>query len=623
MADPLPPSRRRADTFAGLHTTRPACNAQEQQQLDFMANFQVAGFSNPVLAIEERNASMATLIPISSVPTYLAAQGGVFFFIICAGVPDPNHDVSNWVWASGSLWCVFAAILPPVAQGISFPCDLFHCTGTIDPASELFGAATGGRTFNAPAFFLVPSPTFYNQLHPIFQQFVISRTSLVHPPPQGNNFLGPNPAAGIPGGAALISSVPKQLSGYIAFCFDGNPQSCSSKSGADRILEIAALIRCTSKARLELLVKQLVLDTESFRSQIIHYSQMVHQNTLLSTHEMFSASQWTRICRLPVCSDSVPGLASLKILLAGHLDPCDWSVISWASFHHALNFIPWSRECTAAGRRQLAECLENFQLVVRCFHDEKFVHFLQPLIDELRSNSDLFQNFADVLIAVNLWNLIATVYHSLATEKGLSSVFPNMDMSTVDNVIILFESVITSCLTDMRNNRGPWTLYPHSRFYGESGFWVTMKHKVSNSRSSSPSHSVSSRTSRSSAGSTASASSAKQPVTKKSKVTFASASSSSSSSSSSTALLSSAIKAKKLPCPWFIASELRLQDTSVTPAKLFSCNKNSKNCHHVRLLRLTREEAIAAVNGCQAVNEDRSELMIKGIQRAGKTVFRK
>ena len=562
-----------------------------------MSGFQQS-YSDPRTDLENSSSLLAQPIPLTDVPTYVANHGQ-FFFIISVSVPAEG-EIANWVFMATSFWGIFASVIPPSTVDAQFSADMFYSTGVIDPCRELFSTADRGRSFATPPCFLVPKDVFLAQLRPIYKLFV--------PPVAAHVTQGDILLRRTAGGTTTHSS-PKPCAGYTVYSLDGFPHVCSSKLGSDRVIGLGGLIRLTEASRFDLLVKQLTFDVIFYRSEIIRFSEMSHQQILKSSHEMFSASQWTRISQLPVCQDNPAGLAALELLLLGHADTRDWTVLSWASFHRSGPFVKWTRDCTANGRRQLAGCLEGFQSVVRCFHGELFADFLQPLIDELLSNADRFQFFADILIAVNVWNIIASVYHSVSNEKGVSQVFPNKDMSTPALVVALFKSVCADCLSDMATNKGPWTMYPHALFFGEAGRLHTMKMNTSTSRPSSP-HSTSS------VGSTTSSKSSKPPK-KSAKVSFA---------ATPTPLASTSHAIKKVPvCAWFIASELRLEDTSISPPKPFACRLTSKICNHMPLRTLTKDAARLAVSKAKddnVVNKARADLILDGINRGRRTSFK-
>jgi hypothetical protein len=79
---------------------------------------------------------------------------------------------------------------------------------------------------------------------------------------------------------------------------------------------------------------------------------------------------------------------------------------------------------------------------------------------------------------------------------------------------------------------------------------------------------------------------------------------------------------KKPICPWFLASELGLLDPS-NNNKPFQCRIPAAECNHLALVKMTKGEAMSAVDSCAKVNLERAKVMNAAITRASKATFRK
>lgn len=108
----------------------------------------------------------------------------------------------------------------------------------------------------------------------------------------------------------------------------------------------------------------------SYRSQDLYRISSVDfygADSIAFDHELYSVKRWNRISQLPIYLYQKPSLVALRLHLLAGFNPDDWSVWSW-QIVLPLQLINWKpRVSTGQGCLQLAACIDEPQLVARCF----------------------------------------------------------------------------------------------------------------------------------------------------------------------------------------------------------------------------------------------------------------
>ena len=267
-------------------------------------------------------------------------------------------------------------------------------------------------------------------------------------------------------GKSGVSEKAKLSGQYCVLDLNGVMRPCSGKSeGVKRMSKVNRMIRLLGWKRFEKLVLDLDYNPKYFMSNCQRYEESAGDLPFESPFK--SLGKLSHISDLPVFINK----QKLDCVLLGTYPQYDRTVICLGDFLRTESkTVKWKREASRQGRITLGDALRNIEKVFEVFYGVPYKNCFNPILVALEDEGDVFDDYDDLYIAIQLEIIISKFYSDIRYER-VPVVFPEMTMETPELCAMLLDRHLHFGLTQARGTAitGNWEKQPHSKFYSSEG----------------------------------------------------------------------------------------------------------------------------------------------------------